>query len=86
VQQELSLNRQDDYLLELSANQSVVTFILKSGVPIQGIIRAFDSFVVLIEDRGKQQMVYKHAISTLLQGKLPSRTVPSKNNGSIQRK
>lgn len=44
---------------------------LTNGVPLKGIIRGFDSFVVLLESDGKQQMIYKHAISTVT----PSRPV-----------
>jgi hypothetical protein len=36
-----------------------------NGVPLKGVIRGFDSFVVLLESDGKQQMIYKHAISTV---------------------
>lgn len=42
-----------------------VTLHLMNGVPLKGIIRGFDPFVVLLESDGKQQMIYKHAISTV---------------------
>jgi len=42
-----------------------VTMHLMNGVPLKGVIRGFDSFVVLLESDGKQQMIYKHAISTV---------------------
>lgn len=84
MQQKRPLNIQDDYLDELRKNQSTVTIILKSGLPIHGIIRAVDSFAVLIEDRGKQHMVYKHALSTVLKGRLTSRRVPPKDSVSTR--
>lgn len=42
-----------------------VTVHLTNGVPLKGIIRGFDNYVVIIEGDGKQMMVYKHAISTV---------------------
>ena len=42
-----------------------VTLHLMNGVPLKGLIRGFDAFVVLLESDGKQQMIYKHAISTI---------------------
>lgn len=44
----------------------VVTVILMNGYQMRGIIRGFDSFIVILESDGKQQMVYKHAISTMI--------------------
>jgi host factor-I protein len=44
---------------------------LVNGIPLKGIIRAFDTFVVLFESNGQQMMIYKHAISTVT----PSRPV-----------
>ena len=39
---------------------------LTNGFQMRGIVRGFDSFVVILESDGKQQMIYKHAISTLI--------------------
>jgi host factor-I protein len=39
---------------------------LVNGVRVGGVVRAFDSYVVVLEDRGSQQVIYKHAISTMI--------------------
>lgn len=38
---------------------------LVNGVQLRGVIRSFDSFTLLLEDEGKQQLVYKHAVTTV---------------------
>ena len=60
-----SAELQDIILNSVRKNRIPVTMHLTNGVPLKGIIRGFDSFVVLLESDGKQQMIYKHAISTL---------------------
>ena len=60
-----SAELQDVILNTVRKNRIPVTMHLTNGVPLKGIIRGFDSFVVLLESDGKQQMIYKHAISTL---------------------
>ena len=66
-----SAELQDISLNSVRKNRIPVTMHLTNGVPLKGIIRGFDSFVVLLESDGKQQMIYKHAISTVT----PSRPV-----------
>jgi host factor-I protein len=43
-----------------------VTIFLTNGFQIRGLIKAFDAYVIIVEADGKQQMVYKHAISTVI--------------------
>jgi host factor-I protein len=57
---------QDQYLNKLRREKIPVTAYLMNGVPLKGRVLAFDSFVVLFDVDGKQQMVFKHAISTIL--------------------
>ena len=66
-----SAELQDVILNSVRKNRIPVPMHLTNGVPLKGIIRGFDSFVVLLESDGKQQMIYKHAISTVT----PSRPV-----------
>lgn len=56
---------QDQYLNRLRKEKIPLTAYLMNGVPLKGRVLAFDSFVVLFEVDGKQQMVFKHAISTI---------------------
>ena len=60
-----SAELQDIVLNSVRKNRIPVTMHLTNGVPLKGLIRGFDSFVVLLESEGKQQMIYKHAISTV---------------------
>ena len=44
----------------------VVTVFLMNGFQLKGVIRGFDSFVVMVESDSRQQMIFKHAISTVV--------------------
>ena len=59
-------NLQDIFLLRAKRDKVPVTMFLMNGFQMRGIVRGFDSFVVILESDGKQQMIYKHAISTLI--------------------
>jgi len=58
-------NLQDAILQEVAAEKVPVTLFLMNGFQLRGVITGFDSFVVVLVSDGKQQMIYKHAISTL---------------------
>ena len=60
------VNLQDAILKECRRDHVPVTLFLMNGFQLRGVITGFDSFVVLLVSEGnKQQMIYKHAISTL---------------------
>ncbi|CAN7417646.1 RNA chaperone Hfq [Rossellomorea vietnamensis] len=59
-----SINIQDQFLNQLRKDSSLVTVFLLNGFQIRGQVKGFDNFTVLFETEGKQQLVYKHAIST----------------------
>jgi host factor-I protein len=59
-----SINIQDTFLNQVRKDNIPITIYLVNGFQIRGVIRAFDNFTIVIESEGKQQMVYKHAIST----------------------
>ena len=59
-------NYQDQFLALARREKSVVTVFLMNGFQMKGCIRGFDSFVVMLESEGKQQMIFKHAISTIV--------------------
>ena len=59
-------NLQDSLLAKLRRSRMGVTMFLMTGFQIRGEIRGYDPFVVIIDSEGKQQMVYKHAISTIV--------------------
>jgi len=59
-----SVNIQDQFLNQLRKDGTYVTVFLLNGFQIRGQVKGFDNFTVLFESEGKQQLVYKHAIST----------------------
>ena len=59
-----NVNVQDYYLNQLRKERVSVTVFLTNGFQLRGLIKAFDNFTVLIETDGKQQLIFKHAIST----------------------
>jgi host factor-I protein len=65
-----SINIQDQFLNQLRRDNVYVTVFLLNGFQLRGLIKGFDNFTVLLESEGKQQLIYKHAISTF---------VPTKN-------
>lgn len=60
-----TMNLQDAILSEVQRDKVPVTMFLMNGFQLRGTITGFDSFVVVLVTDGKQQMIYKHAISTL---------------------
>ena len=60
-----TINLQDAILNEVRRDRVPVTLFLMNGFQLRGIVTGFDSFVVVLVTDGKQQMIYKHAISTL---------------------
>ena len=65
---EKSQNVQDVFLNHIRKNKTPVTLFLVNGVKLQGIVTWFDNFSVLLRRDGHSQLVYKHAISTVMPG------------------
>jgi host factor-I protein len=59
------LNLQDSFLNQVRKENIPVTIYLVNGFQLKGLVRGFDNFTVILEYDSKQQMVYKHAISTI---------------------
>ena len=59
-------NLQDQFLNLLRKNKTPVTMFLVKGVKLQGIVTWFDNFSILLRRDGQSQLVYKHAISTIM--------------------
>ena len=60
------LNMQDAFLNQIRREKIPVTIYLVNGFQIKGLIKGFDNFTAIVEQEGRQQMVYKHAISTVM--------------------
>ena len=61
-----AINLQEAILKEVRRDKVPVTLFLMNGFQLRGVITGYDSFVVVLVTEGKQQMIYKHAISTLV--------------------
>ncbi|MDC3414332.1 RNA chaperone Hfq [Aquibacillus sp. 3ASR75-11] len=59
-----TVNIQDQYLNQLRKERIQLTVFLLNGFQLKGTVKAFDNFTVLFETDGKQQLIFKHAIST----------------------
>ncbi|HEX4764711.1 MAG TPA: RNA chaperone Hfq [Lichenihabitans sp.] len=65
---ERTQNLQDTFLNYVRKNKVPLTIFLVNGVKLQGVVTWFDSFCVLLRRDGHSQLVYKHAISTIMPG------------------
>ena len=76
-------NIQDTFLNTVRKDKSPITIYLVSGVKLTGKIRSFDKYSVLLENNAQEQLIFKHAISTVVSGRGPisgeSRVAGSEN-------
>ena len=61
-----SLNLQEIFLNQVRKAKVPVTIFLVNGFQIKGLVSGFDNFTVVLDSEGKQQLIYKHAISTIV--------------------
>ena len=78
---EKSLSLQDHFLNSVRRGKSPVTIFLVKGVKLQGMVTWFDSFSLLLRREGGSQLVYKHAISTIMPGAMPADFAATQKNG-----
>ncbi len=67
-----NINLQDLFLNQARKEKLPLTMFLMNGFQLRGVVTGFDSFTVVLDSDGKQQLIYKHAISTII----PSKPVP----------
>ena len=73
-----AINLQDMFLNQVRKENIPVTVYLSGGVQVNGLVRGFDAFTVLIESPGRPtQLVYKHAMSSIV----PSKELPAYKPG-----
>ena len=65
-------NIQDTFLNTVRKDKSPITIYLVSGVKLTGKIRSFDKYSVLLENNAQEQLIFKHAISTVVSGRAGS--------------
>ena len=61
-----NINLQDVFMNQARKEQVMVKLILMNGYQFKGVVKGFDSYVVILDCEGKQNVVYKHAISTVV--------------------
>ena len=67
-----NMNLQDVFLNQARKEKIFVTFFLTNGFQFKGIVKGFDNYTVILECDGKQELVFKHAISTIV----PAKPIP----------
>ena len=65
-------NIQDSFLNTARKERASITIYLLSGVKLTGRIRSFDKYSVVLEANGQEQLIFKHAISTVVMGRIAS--------------
>ena len=60
------INLQDAFLNQAWRDRLNVTMFLMNGFQLHGVVKGFDGFTVVLDSDGKQQLIYKHAISTVV--------------------
>lgn len=66
-----SINLQDVFLNQARKEKIAVTMFLTNGFQFKGIVKGFDNYTVILDSEGKQELVFKHAISTII----PARSI-----------
>jgi host factor-I protein len=65
-----NINLQDVFLNQVRKEHIAVTIYLTNGFQLKGVVRGFDNFTVVLDSEGRQQLIYKQAISTISPMKL----------------
>ncbi len=66
------INLQDGFLNQVRKEGIAVTIFLINGFQVRGFVKGFDNFTIILDSDGKQEMIYKHAVSTII----PARALP----------
>lgn len=75
------INLQENFLNQARKENVPVTIHLVNGFQLKGVIRGFDQFTVIIDTMGRQQMIFKHAISTITPARpLGAQVAPKKDD------
>ncbi|ORE95961.1 RNA chaperone Hfq [Acuticoccus yangtzensis] len=79
---EKAQNLQDTFLNHVRKSKTPLTIFLVNGVKLQGVLTWFDNFCVLLRRDGHSQLVYKHAISTIMPNQPVQLFDPNEDSGS----
>ncbi|MCR4430611.1 MAG: RNA chaperone Hfq [Tepidanaerobacteraceae bacterium] len=78
----VQINLQDSFLNQVRKDNIPVTIYLINGFQLKGHVRGFDNFTVVLDSDGRQQLVYKHAVSTIS----PFKPVNFNSNAYLEQK
>jgi host factor-I protein len=81
MSQDKKQNLQDTFLNSVRKSKTPLTIFLVNGVKLQGVVTWFDNFCVLLRRDGQSQLVYKHAISTIMPAQPVQLYEPESDNG-----
>jgi host factor-I protein len=62
----VNINLQDVFLNQVRKEHIAITIYLVNGFQLKGNVRGFDNYTIVLDNEGKQQLVYKHAVSTIM--------------------
>lgn len=62
----VNINLQDIFLNQVRKEHIQITIYLVNGFQLKGLVRGFDNYTIVLDNEGKQQLVYKHAVSTIM--------------------
>ena len=77
-------NIQDTFLNTVRKDKSPITIYLVSGVKLTGKIRSFDKYSVLLENNSQEQLIFKHAISTVVSGRAGAHMEPRLDSKPVE--
>jgi host factor-I protein len=77
-------NIQDTFLNTVRKDKSPITIYLVSGVKLTGKIRSFDKYSVLLENNSQEQLIFKHAISTVVSGRAGAHVEPRLESRAVE--
>ncbi len=60
-----NINLQDVFLNQVRKESTVITIFLVNGFQLKGTVKGFDNYTIVLDSDGRQQMIYKHAVSTI---------------------
>lgn len=64
-----NVNLQDVFLNQVRKDNVSITIFLMNGFQLRGQVKGFDNYTIVLDSEGKQQLIYKHAISTIIPAK-----------------
>jgi len=60
-----NINLQDVFLNQVRKESSMITIFLVNGFQLKGTVKGFDNYTIVLDSDGRQQLIYKHAVSTI---------------------